>query len=169
MDDDSGTRATRRAMPSTSTSNDATHGDETRASSADDSSFLTLMNDFSPTDVREPLVFMSWNANGLLNRVRDKVRGRSGVPREAMALKEAIMKRKPDVIALQEVWLKCAGGPSEGTGGGKWCVAVARRRRLYRSLDVFVAKERSSAGWTDGNRTVQATRRTERGRKIRGR
>ena len=91
------------------------------------------------------------------------------MPREAMALKEAIMKRKPDVIALQEVWLKCAGGPSEGTGGGKWCVAVARRRRLYRSLDVFVAKERSSAGWTDGNRTAQATRRTERGRKIRGR
>ncbi len=169
MDDDSGTRTTRRAMPSTSTSNDANHGDETRARGADDSSFLTLMNDFSPTDVREPLVFMSWNANGLLNRVRDKVRGRSGVPREAMALKEAIMKRKPDVIALQEVWLKCAGGPSEGTGGGKWCVAVARRRRLYRSLDVFVAKERSSAGWTDGNRTAQATRRTERGRKIRGR
>jgi hypothetical protein len=169
MDDESGTRTTRRAMPSTSTSNDANHGDETRARGADDSSFLTLMNDFSPTDVREPLVFMSWNANGLLNRVRDKVRGRSGVPREAMALKEAIMKRKPDVIALQEVWLKCAGGPSEGTGDGKWCVAVARRRRLYRSLDVFVAKERSSAGWTDGNRTAQATRRTERGRKIRGR
>jgi len=150
MDDDSGTRTTRRAMPSTSTSNDANHGDETRASSADDASlFMTMMNDFSPTDVREPLVFMSWNANGLLNRVRDKVRGRSGVPREAMALKEAIMKRKPDVIALQEVWLKCAGGPSEGTRGGKWCVVVARRRRLYRSSDVFVAKARSSAGWTD--------------------
>ena len=151
MDEDSGTRATRRAMPSTSTSNDANHGDETRASSADDDSlsFLRMMNDFSPTDVREPLVFMSWNANGLLNRVRDKVRGRSGVPREAMALKEAIMKRKPDVIALQEVWLKCAGGPSEGTTGGKWCVVVARRRRLYRSSDVFVAKARSSAGWTD--------------------
>ena len=84
----------------------------------------------------------------MLNRVRDKVRGRSGVPREAMALKEAIMKRKPDVIALQEVWLKC-GRAERGDEGGKWCVVVARRRRLYRSSDVFVAKARSSAGWTD--------------------
>ena len=148
MDEDSGTRATRRAMPSTSTSNDANHGDETRASSADDDSlsFLRMMNDFSPTDVREPLVFMSWNANGLLNRVRDKVRGRSGVPREAMALKEAIMKRKPDVIALQEVWLKCAGGPSEGTTGGE----MVRGRRAKASFVSFVGCFRRQGAFERG-------------------
>ena len=41
------------------------------------------------------------------------------------------------------------GRAERGDEGGKWCVVVARRRRLYRSSDVFVAKARSSAGWID--------------------
>lgn len=118
MNDDAVARATSMA----STSNETTRGDAARARGNDEDAIFKLMNDFSPTDAREPLVFMSWNANGLLNRVRDKVQGRGGVPREAMALREAVMKRKPDVIALQEVWLKCAGGPSKGRGDAPWCV-----------------------------------------------
>jgi len=80
------------------------------------------------------LVFMSWNADGLLNRLapskRDAPRGSSiggngnnnRATRAAMAMHETILRMKPDVIALQEVWLKASGGPSKTVKDRKWYV-----------------------------------------------
>ena len=84
---------------------------------------LDDLNDFTPVDATHPLSFMSWNANGLLNRVRGGKRDPPGrVPRAAQALNEAIIRCKPDAIALQEVWLKASGGPTKNNQSRKWCV-----------------------------------------------
>ena len=66
----------------------------------------------------EPLSFASWNANGLLNRIRDKGDPNGRRTRALLALSENVMRKRPDVIALQEVWLKCE---EMGKGTGKWC------------------------------------------------
>ena len=61
-----------------------------------------------------------------------------------MALKEAIMKRKPDVIALQEVWLKSGGRTRDRVemvrGRRASVVCIVRRmfsspRRVRRGMD----------------------------------
>lgn len=64
-------------------------------------------------DAVEPLSFFCWNADGLTRKLK---RDDGRPSRAAMALREAIAKRAPDVIALQEVWLKAAGGGKEGAG-----------------------------------------------------
>lgn len=92
--------------------------------SRDEGTFtLDDLDDFAPADATHPLSFMSWNANGLLNRIRGGKRDPPGrVPRAAHALNEAIIRCKPDAIALQEVWLKASGGPTKNNQSRKWCV-----------------------------------------------
>jgi len=91
--------------------------------SRDETFTLDDLDDFAPADATHPLSFMSWNANGLLNRVRGGKRDPPGrVPRAAHALNEAIIRCKPDAIALQEVWLKASGGPTKNNQSRKWCV-----------------------------------------------
>lgn len=74
----------------------------------------------APEDVTEPLSFMSWNADGLTRKLKS-MDGRA--PRSVVELRSAIISRAPDVIAMQEVWLKAHGG------GGTWYVDAMRERR----------------------------------------
>ena len=59
-----------------------------------------------------------------------------------MALREAIAKRAPDVIALQEVWLKAAGGGKEGSG-------TRCGRDEWRTRDERTRERRREAWTTD--------------------
>lgn len=104
-------------------SGDAMSSDAAKRSRDEETFTLDDLNDFAPADATHPLSFMSWNANGLLNRVRGGKRDPPGrVPRAAHALNEAIIRCKPDAIALQEVWLKASGGPTKNNQSRKWYV-----------------------------------------------
>ena len=114
------------------------------------------MMSFAPHSAcaREPLTFACWNADGLLSRVRaHKTDDPKKVPRTKTALVEMMYRERPDVIALQEVWLKCAGGPGKGKGKGgeaerePWCV-VARVRACV-CVCVHVRVYACACAWTD--------------------
>ena len=101
---------------------------------------------------REPLTFACWNADGLLSRVRaHKTDDPKKIPRAKTALVEMMYRERPDVIALQEVWLKCAGGGGGGKGREAerepWCV-VARARARARVCARVYARACVRA-WTD--------------------
>lgn len=71
----------------------------------------------APEDASEPLSFMCWNADGLTRKLKSSD-GRA--PRSVVELRSAVISRAPDVIAMQEVWLKAQGG------GATWCVDATR-------------------------------------------
>ena len=88
---------------------------------------MTMMS-FAPHSAcgAAPVTFACWNADGLINRARaSKHDDPRKIPRTKTALVEMVYREQPDVIALQEVWLKCAGGP-RGKGAKAttepWCV-----------------------------------------------
>ena len=90
----------------------------TSDASALERELMAMTEAFTVEDASEPLSFASWNANGLLNRIRDKSDPNGRRTRALLALSENVMRKRPDVIALQEVWLKCE---EMGKGTGKWC------------------------------------------------
>jgi hypothetical protein len=93
---------------------------DSRSHGAKSASTKNISSDFAsfaPSDRREPLTFACWNADGLLNRVRAaKHDDPRTIPRTKTALVEMVYRERPDIIALQEVWLKCAGGKGKGKG-----------------------------------------------------
>jgi hypothetical protein len=90
----------------------------TSGANAFERELMAMTEAFTVEDASEPLSFASWNANGLLNRLRDKSDPNGRRTRALLALSECLMRKRPDVIALQEVWLKCE---EIGKGRGEWC------------------------------------------------
>ena len=125
---------TRSTMSSTrDDENDENEDDRDRERKrARSSAAADALSSFAPHSAcaREPLTFACWNADGLLSRVRaHKTDDPKKVPRTKTALVEMMYRERPDVIALQEVWLKCAGGAGKGKGGKAepWCVYARAR------------------------------------------
>ena len=117
-------------MSSTRDENDENEDDRERKRAR--SSAADALSSFAPHSAcaREPLTFACWNADGLLSRVRaHKTDDPKKIPRAKTALVEMMYRERPDVIALQEVWLKCAGGAGKGKGGKAepWCVYARAR------------------------------------------
>ena len=139
-------------MSSTRDENDENEDDRERKRAR--SSAADALSSFAPHSAcaREPLTFACWNADGLLSRVRaHKTDDPKKVPRTKTALVEMMYRERPDVIALQEVWLKCAGGAGKGKGREAerepWCV-VARARARARVCARVYARACVRA-WTD--------------------
>jgi len=123
---------TRAMWTTTRTTDDDDDDDRERKRARGATEEDARMMSFAPHSAcaREPLTFACWNADGLLSRVRaHKTEDPKKVPRTKTALVEMMYRERPDVIALQEVWLKCAGGAGKGKGGKAepWCVYARAR------------------------------------------